>query len=281
MPIRVEGIGDELNEKQRNALSIMTNLPIERFNKLKENFLKINDSPDLIELDTLVKFLEFSESKQLDLSNEGVIRFKDLRLPVGNQGNLRGVIGKDTANEYYDVLTLSDGLIFSTTYAKGEILSQLTEIEKRGYEALIMEAAEDFNFQPSVIGGIGSRESFWGLILTPKGPTGTGDKGHGRGLLQIDDRSHEFARTGNWKIPRDNMRYGCDLLADNRAVLKSEGLTGRKLLIATLASYNAGLGAVLGALDHAVDVDSVTAGRDYGKDTIDRAGWFQEFAKWS
>jgi soluble lytic murein transglycosylase-like protein len=191
------------------------------------------------------------------------------------------VIGKDTANVYYDVLTVADGLLFSTTYSKAEILSQLTEINKRDYEALIMKAAEDFNFQPSVIGGVGSRESFWGLILTPKGPTGTGDGGHGRGLMQIDDRFHVFARTGNWKDPEANIRFGCDLLADNRAVLKREGLTGRGLLRATLASYNGGLGAVLRALDQGVDVDSVTTGRDYGKDVLDRAGWFQKFAEWS
>lgn len=280
MSIRIEGIGDGLSEEQRNALAIMTNLPVERFSKLKKDFLKINSSSDLLDAGTLFNFLDLAEKKRLDLSNEGVIRFKDIHLPRGNHGSLRGVIGKDTANVYYDVLTMPDGLVFTTSYFKGEIISQLDEIKSRGYQTLIVEAAEDFDIQPSVIGGVGSRESLWGIILSPPGPAGTGDGGHGRGLMQIDDGAHDFARTGNWKDPRSNIRYGCDLLADNRAVLKREGLTGRQLLKATLASYNAGLGAVLRALDREIDVDSVTTGDDYGKDVLDRAGWFQKFAEW-
>jgi hypothetical protein len=258
----------------------MTNLPVERFGKLKKDFLRVSDSLDLLDADTLFKFIDFAEEKRLDLSNEGVIRFKDIHLPGGNQGSLRGVIGKDTANAYYDVLTMPNGLVFLTSYARGEIISQFNEIQSRGYETLVMEAAEDFDIQPSVIGGVGSRESLWGLILNPRGPAGTGDGGHGRGLMQIDDGAHEFARTGNWQNPKANIRYGCDLLADNRAVLKREGLTGRQLLKATLASYNAGLGAVLRALDRGINVDSVTTGDDYGKDVLDRAGWFQKFAGW-
>lgn len=169
---------------------------------------------------------------------------------------------------------------FDTPYSNSELRSHLDEIERRGYEPLIFEAAMDFNLQPSIIAGVGSRESFWGLILTPKGPTGVGDGGHGHGLMQIDDGSHEFAKTGNWQDPRENIRYGCDLLFKNMKVLKKEGLTGKQLLKATLASYNAGLGAILKALDRGDDVDSVTAGKDYGKNCIDRAGWFQKFTKW-
>lgn len=143
-----------------------------------------------------------------------------------------------------------------------------------------MEAAEDFDIQPSAIGGLRSRQSLWGFILNPPGPTGAGDGGHGRELLQIDDGAQPFARTGNWQDPRANIRFGCDLLADNRAALKREGLSGRQLLKATLASYNAGLGATLRALDRGVDVDSATTGHDYGKDVLDRAGWFQTFGRW-
>jgi hypothetical protein len=39
----------------------------------------------------------------------------------------------------------------------------------------IMDAAEKYNLQPSIIAGLGSRESLWGLALKPKGPAGTGD----------------------------------------------------------------------------------------------------------
>jgi hypothetical protein len=280
MPLRLVGIGDGLSEVQRNAISIMSNLPPERFSKLKKDFLKFDEMQDVLDVSTLSKFLELAIQRGLDLSNEGIVRFKDIHLPGGNRGVLRGVIGKDTANRYYDELLISDGITFPTSYTKNELISHLNEIRTRGYESIIMEAAEDFDIQPSFIGGIGSRESFWGLILSPPGPSGTGDLGNGRGLLQIDIGSHEFARTGNWRDPRENIRYGCDLLADNRAALKKEGLKGRQLLKATAASYNAGLGRVLRKLDQGVDVDLATTGNDYGKDVIDRAGWFQKFAGW-
>ncbi len=280
MAFKVVGIGDGLTEAQRNAISIMSNLPLERFNKLKKDSLQLGGTQDTLDGETLFKFLELANSKRLDLSNAGVIRFKDIHLPGGNQGALRGVIGKDTANAYYDELTVLVGITFQTTYTKNELLSHLNEIKNRGYESIIMEAADDFDIPPSFIGGIGSRESFWGIILDPPGPDGVGDSGHGRGLMQIDDGSHEFARTGNWTDPRANIRYGCDLLADNRAVLKREGLSGKQLLRATAASYNAGLSAVLRRLERGSDVDLATTGQDYGKDVLDRSGWFQKFAGW-
>lgn len=68
---------------------------------------------------------------------------------------------------------------FSTTYPPGEFHNELNEIARRGYRALIDQAAHDFGFQPSLLAGIGSRESHWGLLLHPLGPTGTGDRGHG------------------------------------------------------------------------------------------------------
>jgi hypothetical protein len=95
------------------------------------------------------------------------------------------------------------------------------------YKAFIDDAAKQFGFQPSVIGGIGSRKSQWGLDLKPNGagPAGTGDfaprrfptrfrtgplppeGGFGRGLMQIDFDAFEFARTGNWKDPAAGREY--------------------------------------------------------------------------
>lgn len=173
------------------------------------------------------------------------------------------------------------------------MLSQLQAAQQ--YRNLILSAASRFNFPPSVICGIGSRESHWGLALKPPGPGGTGDfgkrgpraarttalppdgGGFGRGLLQIDYDWHEFARTGNWRSPQDNILYGCQVLSQSRQFLQQRiNLAPADLLQAAVAAYNCGATATLGALQAGLDVDSKTTGADYSSDVLNRAGWFQQ-----
>jgi len=184
---------------------------------------------------------------------------------------------------------------FPTTYPRNDpaLLKQFHEAAK--YKAFIDEAAEQYGFQPSVVGGVGSRESHWGLILKPRGPVGTGDfidrrfpsrfrtgplppdgGGFGRGLMQIDFDAHEFARTGNWEDPKESIIYGCKVLADSRDFMRQRtDLEGTTLLRAALAGYNAGPGNALRAIRDGRDVDFYTTGRDYSEDVLNRAGFFQ------
>lgn len=186
-------------------------------------------------------------------------------------------------------------MIFTTTYEKDNpsLLAQLKEANK--YLPWINEAAQKFNLQPSIIAGLGSRESHWGLALKPEGPEGTGDfierrpkkfrpgtlpsdgLGFGRGLLQIDFDWHEFARIGKWADPRENILYGCKLI--NEPIFKKSRLGGnfseKDSLRACLAAYNAGAWRVLRDIKQEIDVDTHTSGRNYSADVINRAGWFQ------
>jgi hypothetical protein len=206
-----------------------------------------------------------------------------------------GVVGAYTWAALLAEPAPKPGIIFSTTYATSNpsLLQQLAEANK--YKALIEEAAKQYNFPVSLIAGIGSRESRWGLALQPAGPGGTGDAaarrfptrfrdkalppdgGFGRGLMQIDFDAHEFARTGNWKDARENILYGAKVLGDNRDFFtrREPTLTGMKLLQVAVASYNTGAGNVLSAIRDQRDIDYYTAGRNYSKDALDRAGWFQ------
>lgn len=185
--------------------------------------------------------------------------------------------------------------VFPTTFAQDDasLLKQFTEATK--YKAFIEEAAAKHGFSPSLIAGIGSRESHWGLALKPVGPAGTGDfakrkyptslrdgplppdgGGFGRGLMQIDFDAHEFARTGKWQDPKENIFYGCKVLGDsNDFIQRKANLQGRELLRAALAGYNAGPGNALRAIRDGRDIDFYTTGRDYSQDVINRAGWFQ------
>ena len=185
---------------------------------------------------------------------------------------------------------------FPTTFPANnpDLTAQLREAV--AFKTFVDEGAGRFNFQASVIGGIGSRESRWSLALRPpgSGAAGTGDSvrrspkppfrtgalppdgGFGRGLMQIDFDAHEFARTGNWKDARSNILFGCEVLANNfRLLQRRTSLDGRELLQAAIASYNCGAGNVLRAIRDGRDIDFFTAHRDYSKDVLNRAGWFQ------
>ena len=132
--------------------------------------------------------------------------------------------------------------------------------------------------KPSIVAGIGSRESAWGLVLSPRGPAGTGDGGHGRGLMQIDDRYHQtFINSGLWSNPQENIRYAIDQVLSRNydSLARNTNLQGIDLLRGAIAAYNSGLTNVMKALGQGLDVDHYTTGQDYSWDVLNRAGWFQ------
>lgn len=174
------------------------------------------------------------------------------------------------------------------------MMKQLTEV-RRNYRRYIESMAQRYNLPPAVICGIGSRESHWGLALKPVGPGGRGDfarrpprgirrgvipndgGGYGRGLMQVDYDWHEFARTGKWYVPEENINYACQLLDRSRTFFRNKrlGLSDDDLLRAMLAAYNGGNTATLRAIKAGMDIDANTTGRDYSKDVLNRSGWFQ------
>ncbi|MCK5876572.1 MAG: transglycosylase SLT domain-containing protein [Candidatus Marithrix sp.] len=184
---------------------------------------------------------------------------------------------------------------FKTTFSKNNrvMLSQLNETRK--YQAIIKDVARRYNIKPSLICGIGSRESHWGRALRPRGPGGRGDfarrrprgqrrgaeppdgGGYGRGLMQIDYDWHEFARTGDWGDPRENLSYACVVLDRARKFFakRARSLDKEQNLRAMIAAYNGGATATLRSINAGDDVDARTTGHDYSKDVLNRSGWFQ------
>lgn len=167
---------------------------------------------------------------------------------------------------------------FQTTYSKWDrtLLKQLEEIKR--YESVVKKVASKYGIPPSVIAGLGSRESHWGLALTPPGPGGTGDHGHGRGLLQIDDRWHvPFVQSGKWANGSDNIIYGGAVLKNcmNYFVKKGNWKMSFQLIKAGVAGYNCGPRRAFDGYKIGYGVDYYTTGRDYSKDVLERAGWFQ------
>lgn len=138
------------------------------------------------------------------------------------------------------------------------------------YWPLVKVVSADLGMPATLILAIMWRESAFGLALTPKGPTGTGDHGHGRGLMQIDDRAHGvWVASNNWQDPETNIRYGTKVLKEAHDILARKGFHGDLLWTCALAAYNAGVGAVIRAVQAGKEPDSVTTGRNYSKWTTE------------
>ncbi|GLS42690.1 hypothetical protein GCM10007884_06750 [Methylobacterium brachythecii] len=146
---------------------------------------------------------------------------------------------------------------------------------KANYWTSIGEACRESQLDLSVVLAIGSKESQWGLILRPVGPTGTGDwtprdpakwghsmptdgKGWGRGLMQIDWYSHDFAKTGEWYDADKNIKYGCNLLRQNIDRFVGQGIDPPTALRYAVSAYNGQHGP------HS----------PYCEDVMKRADWF-------
>jgi hypothetical protein len=122
---------------------------------------------------------------------------------------------------------------------------------------------------PALLAAIMLRETAagWGSGYVPQNdPNGTGDHGHGRGLMQIDDRG-PYAKF----LPADPARpwpvlaqcqVACVVLADARATMRP-WRREPAFSHAYVAAYNAGAPRVAECLRHGLDPDSVTTGKDY------------------
>jgi soluble lytic murein transglycosylase-like protein len=151
---------------------------------------------------------------------------------------------------------------------------------------LINAIAKSYDLDPAVVAAVISRESGGGRLLGKWGnPPDTGDRGHGRGLMQADDRfwkgllnlDLKGGEEDAWRHPAFNIAFGCWLLKKNIVAIEKKfpGLAHDEIIHAALAAYNSGLSRALRALREGTDVDAPTAGRDYGKDVMERAEWLR------
>jgi Putative peptidoglycan binding domain len=218
---------------------------------------------------------------------------RDFQLARGLRSD--GVVGLETWSALLDAQypTSSDHLATTYRLDDPELSEELVAAAR--YGALIEAAAAEAGVLAAVVAGLGSRQSRWGLALKPRGPAGTIDlaprpfirpwrdvplppdgQGFGRGLLRIDYDADEFARSGDWQDPAANIHHACRMLSEARALLRRRTvLHGRALLRGALAAYNCGVANVLHALRQGFDLDFYTSGRDYSRDVLNRAGFFQ------
>lgn len=153
--------------------------------------------------------------------------------------------------------------------SRSALAKQLDRAKTNGWMPFFTEAAQAFNFPIALLLAIASRETNIRNII--------GDGGHGRGIMQIDDRSFpDFANSGASKDPRQNILKGGEILNGKRRFLSQKGISGDVLIRGSVAAYNGGEGRVLKAIRADRDVDSVTANGNYSSDVLGRSQILEE-----
>lgn len=176
------------------------------------------------------------------------------------------------------------------------IFDHVIPVPARSYSDVILRVAKEQQVDPFWIVALGMRESRWGEAIG--GPGGTGDAGHGRGIMQIDDRSQaQWLASNDWTDPYVNVTKGAQILKEKAAFFLKDGsgkgveldaaaaakrgvgagsyrdprpLSGDDLIQASIAAYNSGEGNVLKSIAAGVPPDTTTAGGNYSSDVLGR-----------
>lgn len=121
--------------EEKYAFDILTNLPIVKFDRLK-NLMKLTDL-GVLNPTTLKEFSTLLKDQSFDLSEAGVNEFKE-KHQLGNDGNIRGVIGGQTAALYFDEIVAGSGKVdrakFFTAFRPQ--FGSLKESQVQGYDAI-------------------------------------------------------------------------------------------------------------------------------------------------
>jgi soluble lytic murein transglycosylase-like protein len=132
-------------------------------------------------------------------------------------------------------------------------------------------AGDDWTVDPLLLAAVCDRESGGGVYLVPPDPSGVGDRGHGRGLMQIDDRTWvKWLRDHRWQDALTNIRFGAEIL---RGEMDRFAQTGHGIECA-VAAYNCGPARVRQALAEKRGCDFYTHGQDYAADVLRRRAAF-------
>lgn len=111
--------------------------------------------------------------------------------------------------------------------------SQAALLAQRGvaFAPQIAHAARKYGVDPQLLAAVAAQET--GGPGSNAGRNVVGDGGHGRGVFQIDDRYHDFARTRQAMEPDANADYAAGMIS---GLLKRYGGDVHK----ALSAYNAG-----------------------------------------
>lgn len=126
---------------------------------------------------------------------------------------------------------------------------------------------EEHHIPPALLAAIASRESHGGSALAKNG---TGDHGHGYGVLQVDNRHGQHPDKSQGPYGEAHLEQAAGIFDRKLAAVQKKypSLTPEQQLLTATSQYNGGRG-LPGAKS-----DLGTTGGDYGNDTIARAQYY-------
>lgn len=166
---------------------------------------------------------------------------------------------------------------------------QFEKASSSGWDQMLIDAAKKRGLRPEVLAAIASRETNMRNI--------SGDGGHGKSVMQIDDRAHpEFAKNDWQNNVRLGFEKGADVLKQNMDwLVKNAGkessvtdrsgrkyqftvpkLEGKSLEQTAIAMYNSGRFAPY-HVSKGRSPDYGTTGKDYSADVLKRSEYFGRF----
>ncbi len=156
-------------------------------------------------------------------------------------------------------------------WKQSDLLSQLNRAKANGWLEFFRKASTRYSIPLSILLAIASRETNMRNIK--------GDGGHGRGLMQIDDRYHsKFIKENQEGLdPESNIDYAANLLRFNMNMV-NEKLGGLvpNLWKPAISGYNGSLTKVIKVSRAGQDSDSVTTGKNYAADVLSRSEVFDK-----
>ena len=138
---------------------------------------------------------------------------------------------------------------------------------------MLLSGASKYQLPAAFVLAIASRET--GIVNT------VGDGGHGRGVMQIDDRYHDVARTTDfYKEPGVMINYACAMLEDDLLWARRNWpkYTEPQHLKIAAAAYNRGQGGAKKGIVEG-DADKYTAHGNYGADILKRMEVFEKLLR--
>lgn len=138
---------------------------------------------------------------------------------------------------------------------------------------VFQSAARKHGISPSLLLAISSRETGMGTDTYVLVNNWTGRDGHGKGIMQVDDRYHVIAGI----IPGDDHRRNIEYAAQFLAGLMKELPTKRQ----AVAAYNAGAGGVRSVVRQGLDPDAATTGGNFSRDVLEREKMIRKEIGWS
>jgi type VI secretion system secreted protein VgrG len=147
------------------------------------------------------------------------------------------------------------------------------------YQPMAEKLGEKYHLPPALILGLMSRESGFGTLLAANG---TGDNGHGFGILQVDNRSH-VAVGGPYSEEAADQAVGIFSSGLKSVQAAHPTWTSDQQLAGAVAAYNAGPGNVATQPTNPTtwaQMDQGTTGNNYSRDTWAQSQWFANNLTW-